>query len=52
MADFLQRFNEVSNFIVHISDLVVNKKYPIARVDSGNEIRRNDPRQYPGPTHG
>jgi len=33
MADFLQRFNEVSCDIVHISDLVVNKKYPIARAD-------------------
>ena len=33
MADFVQRFNEVSNDIVHLSDLDVNKKYPIARVD-------------------
>ena len=33
MADFLQRFNEVSNDIVHLSGLVVNTKYPIARVD-------------------
>ena len=33
MADIVQRFNEVSSDIIHISDLVVNRKYPVERAD-------------------
>ena len=33
MAAFAQRFNEVTSDITHISELVVNRKYPIERAD-------------------